>query len=755
MNNINLKNTSSLQELEASLSTLNVPIVMFKLLLDAIRTNDFSKISQTMMKERYFQSEDLVTTHIDNVVYQNIYNHEDYNNIMLLITKIFSVINTLVTTRRNITNVYELDSDIINDILISYGFDIYDIFDFNSRQNIAYKIYSFLRKKGTPNLLGDFLVQLGYTFFTINEYDLNRTLDEWYLVPDTVYYSDVAKQYKNVLVANDMKLSEVDDILWYLDEQTLDSIALKNTFIYPKNWLCTYNLDNFKHLQKYLNLPDYISIKEVGSFNFNSFTNKAAVVVKLDYPVSVDHDNIPLNKFRISYDVEDGHGNVMATKPVADISGPPQFKTKTVCYIINTKNNNIETKYVLYDQEWYDYYLQEYLDAYSAWQPNTQYLVGSIVIHNGVPKECIRTHLSGTTFNYNQDGEPTWIDVRVESNWWVKNNYISAFNCSHLSDIACAFMSDKYLLFTSSDDNTNGMMIDTFRNVVSTLSFNNIVHIINNMSLTDYLNDNSLHIKQSYDYNEFLFILFSNDIIVINKANNTWFSMKYDLLDKLTITFNIDLGSRPLNKFMCTNNFMYFIDNTSGVIGFDVYKLENYVQQCSLLNTLPEREVFTQNISNDIFIYDIIDEFYLDDNISFFIGRDKRLYVSGKVINYDYNSSNYRSVVDDYMCICYDMYLERSIQILHSGSLLRIIGMDCMGNLRCVDDNNFKWQLFLYGDIYYKVDTQFIITFKPILDLAYYDWLSYNTPNLIITTYEPLQIGPLLDPQHYNEIVLL
>lgn len=91
-----------------------------------------------------------------------------------------------------------------------------------------------MRKKGTPNLLGDFLVQLGYTFFTINEYDLNRTLDEWYLVPDTVYYSDVAKQYKNVLVANDMKLSEVDDILWYLDEQTLDSIALKNTFIYPK-----------------------------------------------------------------------------------------------------------------------------------------------------------------------------------------------------------------------------------------------------------------------------------------------------------------------------------------------------------------------------------------------------------------------------------------------------------------------------------------------------------------------------------------
>jgi hypothetical protein len=197
---------------------------------------------------------------------------------------------------------------------------------------------------------------------------------------------------------------------------------------------------------------------------------------------------------------------------------------------------------------------------------------------------------------------------------------------------------------------------------------------------------------------------------------------------------------------------MYFIDNTSGVIGFDVYKLENYVQQCSLLNALPEREVFTQNLSNDIFMYDI-DEFYLDDNISFFIGRDKKLYVSGKVINYDYNSSNYRSFVDDYMCICYDMYLERSIQILHSGSLLRIIGMDCMGNLRCIDDNNFKWQLF-YGNRYYKVDTQFIMTFKPILDLAYYDWLSYNTPNLIITTYEPLQIGPLLDPQHYNEIVL-
>ena len=754
MNNINLESTSTLQELEASLSTLNTPIVMFKMLLEAIRTNDFSNIAQTVMKERYTQSEDLVTTHIDNVVYQNIYNHEDYNNIILLITKLYSIINTLVATRYNITNVYELDSDIINEILLSYGFDIYDIFDFNSRQNIAYKIYSFLRKKGTPALLGDFLTQLGYTFFVINEYNLNRSNNEWCLIPEIVYYSEAALQNKDSITYSDrIRLRDVDDILWYLDEPTLDNIMLKSTFMYPKNWTCTYNMDIFKYLQSYLQIPDYISIKSVHNFNFNSFTNKAAIIVEEDYPVAVNHNNVPINRFRLSYDVENGVGGILTTKPVDNIAGAPQFKTKTMCYVINTKTNVIENKYTLYDQSWYDYYLQQYLDAYQEWQPNTYYSVGGIVIYNGLPKECIRSHLSGLTFDYNQDGEPTWKDVHVESNWWVKQGLISSFVCNNTSNISCSFMSDKYLLFTSSDDNSKCMIVNIISGDVTELDLNDVMHIVDNMQLSEYLNDNGIKINNTYDYNDFLFILLSNDIIVLDKRYNAWFSLKNDFLDKLTVTFNIDLGSKPLNKFMCTNEYMYFIDNSSGIVGFNVCKLEDYVRQCITLVTLSEREIFTQSISDDIFLYDIVD-FFLNDNISFFIGRDKKIYISGKIVGYDYLSSNYKTYTDDYMCICYDIDTEEPIQILHSGSLLRLVGMDTVGNLRCIDDNDFKWELYLFGGSYYKVNTYFIYTLKPILNLAYYEWMSYNTPNMIISHYNPLQVGSPLDSTHYNDIYL-
>jgi len=755
MNNINLESTSTLQELEASLSTLNTPIVMFKMLLEAIRTNDFSNIAQTVMKERYTQSEDLVTTHIDNVVYQNIYNHEDYNNVILLITKLYSIINTLVSTRFNITNIYELDSDIIDEILLSYGFDIYDIFDSNSRQNIAYKIYSFLRKKGTPALLGDFMTQLGYTFFTINEYNLNRSNNEWCLVPETVYYSETALQYKDELIRGDnIKLRDVDDMLWYLDEITLNNVVFKSTFIYPKNWACTYNIDIFKYLQQYLQLPDYVSIESVNSFNFNSFTNKINTTLKVNYPVAVNHDSVPSNRFIFSYDVEDGVGGILVTKPVDDISGDPQFKTKTICCILDAKTNTVERKYTIYDQSWYDYYLQQYLDTYSEWQSNTDYSVGTIVIYNGLPVECIREHISGSIFDYTQDDKLTWVDVYIESNWWVKQNLMSSFVCNITSNISCSFISDNDLLFTSSDDNTVAMIINIISNDVTKFDLTDVFNIIDNMQLSEYLNNNNIKINNIYNYNDFLFILLSNDIIVLDKRYNAWFSLKDELLSKLTIIFNIDLGSKPLNKFMCNDGYMYFIDNSSGIVGFDIYKLENYITQCISLVTTSEREAFTQNISDDIFLYDIID-FFLDDNISFFIGRDKKIYISGKVIGYDYLLSSYKTYTDDYMCICYDIDTEQSIQIPHSGSLLRFVGMDSLGNLRCVNDNDFNWELYLFGDTYYKVNTYFNYVFKPILNLAYYEWISYNTPDMIISYYNPLQVGAPLDPIYYNDIYLL
>lgn len=266
MNNDNIQTSEiSLKKLEETLKQLNVPIESFKKLLKCVIDNDFSSMNDPIITTRYKESFLKVEKHIMNIVYQDVYaNNKTYESFILFIIQLYSVIDTLVEGRLYIADVSKQNEEIVNIFLESYGFDIYNIFDEESKKEIAENIYYHLRRKGTPEILTTMLNYLGITHFLLVEYNLNKkggvpkaftgslqvdiegpdvarwskqpnkvvdmTRDvggKWKLVPTVLLESRDAKKWN--FKVGDINLSDVEDSLWWLDETDLHN--LYNNFL--------------------------------------------------------------------------------------------------------------------------------------------------------------------------------------------------------------------------------------------------------------------------------------------------------------------------------------------------------------------------------------------------------------------------------------------------------------------------------------------------------------------------------------------
>lgn len=212
----------SLKQLDDTFSTLSVPLKLFNSLLDAVTNNDYSQLSDAVVKARFLDSKDKVGNHIQNTVYQNVYKGETYESVIEILINIYSIIDSLVETRLNITDISRQNFQSVTDFLDSFGFSIYPILGESISKDISRQIYYYIRRKGTPNIIAVFLNKLGFSHYVINEYDLTRKDCKWVFAPETVYATESMRNRKYPF--KDIPLTEIDDPLWWMDEKDLNKL---------------------------------------------------------------------------------------------------------------------------------------------------------------------------------------------------------------------------------------------------------------------------------------------------------------------------------------------------------------------------------------------------------------------------------------------------------------------------------------------------------------------------------------------------
>jgi hypothetical protein len=83
-------------------------------------------------------------------------------------------------------------------------------------------VYFYLRRKGTPYIIEILLNHMGYTHFKIDEYLLTKHKKKWMFIAEPIYKSAFVKN--NDIPTSHVSVEELDDPLWWLDDDELNNI---------------------------------------------------------------------------------------------------------------------------------------------------------------------------------------------------------------------------------------------------------------------------------------------------------------------------------------------------------------------------------------------------------------------------------------------------------------------------------------------------------------------------------------------------
>lgn len=759
--NLNIKNQKTLRELEETISNLNIPILVFKELLKAIKNNDFSNLSNSVNKLRYMTSEEKVKEQIDRVIYQQVYNNKDYNNLITVITKLYAVLDSLIEARMNISDVYKQDIAVVEDVLDSYGFDIHKIFDEYSKRDLAHRIYYFLRRKGTTQLLGDLLNRLGYTHYVITEYSLNRENMDWKFVPEKVEISDAAKEWEQDLMFYDIDFEKVSDILWYLDDTTLNNILFDSTNLYPKNWDCSYEMTYFELLNRYLGLSmcDYSGVERI---TVSKDGSKMAIVFGYTFEGYTDFPEFE----RTTRKVKDGLGeNVL-------MESSEQYTYKRAIYVIDLIKNEVIREYTLHDDLWWDYYKQEIPE----WQPNTEYYEGQYVLYNDSLKRCKMDHVSGDTFEYyyyDENGTRVYYwttcastERNNVSNWWIREGYLDDDNNNSSLEYRPVglYFSDSNTLniFTGDYLLSKTLSINITNNTITTLinSVDEFKHIYTGQTIPEFNTDYDGDYGERYDIvgkhgNYFILSyryhsISTSDFYFINIKDKTWFSLDNDLLQYYPniIQYMPFLSDDFLHirKERVFQNKLWFDvtlsengSNKNYLIGID---LDVILKDISEINQQEDKQAYVSNIIENSFKLSL-EEFDEDFVLNYMIGMDDNIYISG-ILKEDENTSY--SYEDNYywnsiVFKCVNKNGEEIRTLYTGGDILYPCGMDSNNNIILLYP--FSFRVYINSTDYTTVYSYIIQKIKPIFTHSQKKLM--NT-NMVKTIYVQLPITDIYPP---------
>ena len=217
--------SKTIHQVEKQLSERRVPIKLFKQLLSAAKTLDFTKVNDPVIKSRYLESRNKIEPYFRRVIQQDVYANspdERYEEFINLLITLFSIFDAIITGRLYITDIAQQDTTIINDFLDSYGFTIHRIFENQVKVELAQHIYRNIRLKGTTQLLTILLSNIGFNAYRIDEYELNCLDGKFVLVPHTTYRSHGISGQE--LESNYIYVDDLDDIFWTVTDEELRQI---------------------------------------------------------------------------------------------------------------------------------------------------------------------------------------------------------------------------------------------------------------------------------------------------------------------------------------------------------------------------------------------------------------------------------------------------------------------------------------------------------------------------------------------------
>ena len=152
-------------------------VKIFKDLLNAATTNDFTELSRTSteIKNTYNTIHNKVLDFFKDHIYEKLYTSDAYDALMYALVDIYSVMYTIVDMRGNITNFDIQPDQVIDAYLDSFGFPAKELFNYIQKREICKVVYWYLRRKGTPQLIIKLLNTLGFSYFFISEFQLCET----------------------------------------------------------------------------------------------------------------------------------------------------------------------------------------------------------------------------------------------------------------------------------------------------------------------------------------------------------------------------------------------------------------------------------------------------------------------------------------------------------------------------------------------------------------------------------------------------
>ena len=197
-------------------------VKLFKNLLDAITTNDYSAISRTPKEIQYLylQMRSKVETFVMDEIYENIYTSAAYDGLITSLIDIYAVMHTVIYLRANINDIAIQPDEVVDNYLDMFGFKAKHLFNYIQRREICKVVYWYLRRKGTPALIVKLLDMLGFTYFYLCEFQIYEVEQQAGVVTNSGFDKHV---YKSKLLYEELPKN--------------NSIGFFTGLEYPYSWI--------------------------------------------------------------------------------------------------------------------------------------------------------------------------------------------------------------------------------------------------------------------------------------------------------------------------------------------------------------------------------------------------------------------------------------------------------------------------------------------------------------------------------------
>ena len=166
-NNVTLDNDFPLEDVLKVFDGDQFYVKLFKNLLVAATTGDFSAISRTPKEIMYLylQMRSKIERFVMDEVYESIYTSAAYDGLITSLIDVYAVMHTVIYLRANINEISIQPDEVVDNYLDSFGFKAKHLFNYIQRRELCKVVYGYLRRKGTPALIVKLLDMLGFTYF--------------------------------------------------------------------------------------------------------------------------------------------------------------------------------------------------------------------------------------------------------------------------------------------------------------------------------------------------------------------------------------------------------------------------------------------------------------------------------------------------------------------------------------------------------------------------------------------------------------